>query len=784
MSIRHLEHLFHPASVAVIGASDRPHSVGAVVMRNLLSGGFAGPIMPVNPKHQAVAAVMAYRDVKSLPIVPDMAVICTPPATVPGLIRELAERGTRAAIVLTAGLELMKDSSGHDLQESLRESARPKLLRVLGPNCVGLVAPGIGLNASFAHSMAQPGGVAFVTQSGALSTAVLDYAQSNDVGLSYFVSLGNKVDVDFGDVLDYLAGDEGTKAILLYIESINDAPKFMSAARAAAMTKPVLAIKAGRVPEGAKAALSHTGAMAGSDDVFDAALRRAGILRVSTIDELFDAVETLGLAKPLVGDRMVILTNGGGPGVMATDALVLAGGRLASLSPATLAKLDAALPRNWSRGNPVDIIGDAPPERYVLALQILLASDDCDAVLFIHAPSAIVPSPEIAKAMLPAIQQSSKTVLACWLGRSLVAQARQMFVDAAIPTYDSPEDAVEALLQISRYNQTQRVRVEAPSSASVEFTPDIRTARQIIDPAMAVKRYALGEADAKAILAAYGIPIVETRVAATPAEAEQAATQIGLPVALKVLSPDITHKSDLGGVVLNLEDARDVRRAAESMLNRFHQLRPQPRLSGFTVQAMVRKAQGHELIVGVATDPIFGPIILFGHGGTAVEVIKDRAIALPPLNLSLAKELIGRTRVSKLLAGYRDCPPADLDTIARVLVSISQLVADLPEVVELDINPLVADHDGALALDARIKLAPPVKTGVSRLSIRPYPRELEEPTKLNGQQLLVRPVRPEDAAAYAVFLKSPGSGSGLDQMDVRATPGPPQAVPNTRQWDR
>lgn len=767
MSVRHLEHMFRPSSVAVLGASDRHRSVGAVVMRNLLAGGFTGPIMPVNPKRKAVAAVMAYPDVQSLPETPELAVICTPPATVPGLIRDLGQRGTKAAIVLTAGLDLAKDEAGKTLQELTREAARPHLLRILGPNCVGLMLPSIGLNASFAHAISLPGKVAFVTQSGALSTAVLDYARSNEIGLSSFVSLGNSVDVDFGDVLDYLAGDPATGAILLYIESIRDATKFMSAARAAAMNKPVLAVKAGRVPEGAKAAMSHTGALAGSDDVFDAALRRAGILRVESINELFDAVATLGLVKPVAGDRLVVLTNGGGPGVMTTDALVRGGGRMAALSDDTLDRLDKVLPDNWSRGNPVDIIGDAPPERYLDALRILLDSADCDAVLFIQAPTAIVDSGEVARSMAPVIQASSRAVLACWLGRQAVADARQVFLDAGIPTYDTPEDAVAAFLQITRYREGQQIRQETPASIPVEFEPDIAAARKVVDEAMRARRYQLGEADAKAILAAFGIPIVVTRVAADAAEAEKLAGEIGFPVALKILSPDVIHKSDMGGVVLDLENGPEVRHAAESMLHRLEQLLSTARLSGFTVQQMARRPGAHELIVGVANDPIFGPVILFGQGGTAVEVVKDRAIGLPPLNEALARELIGRTRVSRLLAGYRGRPAADIGAISRVLDQISQLVADLPEVVELDINPLLADEKGVLALDARMRLAEPAWPGVERLAIRPYPRELEETVTFGTQTLSLRPVRPEDAAQYTAFLSELGArASDLDRFDM------------------
>jgi acetyltransferase len=706
-----------PSAVALVGASDRPHSVGAVVMRNLLAGGFGGPILPVNPKHVAVAGVMAYPDVKSLPKRPDLAVICTPPATVPGLIEDLGRLGTKAAIVMTAGLE-QKSAAGESLQAAAVAAARASGLRILGPNCIGLMIPAIGLNASFAHQMATPGKVAFVTQSGALSTAVLDYARSNQLGISKFVSLGNQADLDFGDVVEYLATDSATGAILLYIESVRDGGKFMAAARAASTDKPVLAVKAGRVPEGARAALSHTGAMAGSDDVFDVALRRAGVLRVETINELFDAVATLGLAKAILGPQAVILTNGGGPGVMATDALVMRGGQMAQLSAGTATKLDRVLPATWSHANPVDIIGDAPPERYVAALEILLGCPEVDAILFIHAPSAIVSPPEIARAMAPLIQASSRTVLSCWLGRNAVAEARQIFINAGIPTYDGPEEAVDAFLQLTRYRESQWIRSEAVLPMS-GWDSQRATVRQIVAENMNAGRLQLGEAETKAILEAAGIPTVETRVASDPDDAERLAAELGCPVALKIRSPDLSHKSDVGGVVLDLETPADVRHAAAAMMKRLEQLLPTARLSGFTVQKMARRPGSHELIVGMATDPSFGPVILFGEGGMAVEVVRDRAIALPPLNDRLARELIGRTRVAKLLAGYRGRHAADIGAIASVLCRVSQLIAEVPELAELDINPLLADEKGVLALDARMRLTLRESSGVPASDLAP-----------------------------------------------------------------
>lgn len=761
MTIRNLDYLFRPKSIAVIGASTKPLTVGATLMRNLLSGGYAGPIMPVNPRYESVAGVIAYADVASLPKIPDLAVICTPAATVPGVIAELGERGTRAAVVLTAGLGAVPDGASTSLQQQMIAAARPYLLRILGPNCVGLLNPGIGINASFAHTAALPGKIAFVTQSGGMVTAVLDWAKSRDIGFSHFISLGNGADVDFGDVIDYLACEPQTRSILLYIESISATRKFMSAARAAARNKPVVVVKAGRAPEGARAAASHTGALAGSDDVYDAAIRRAGMLRVDEIEDLFFAVETLARAQPLRGERMVIMSNAGGPAVMATDSLARRNGRVASLSPETLKKLDAILPSTWSHGNPVDIIGDAPVDRYVDTLEVLLNAPEADALLFIHAPTAIVPSERIAEACAPILNSARKNVLACWLGADAVEQARDIFIRAGIPTYDTPEDAVDAFALMANYRHNQDLLMETPPSLIDDRAPDTETARRIIATALSEGRDMLTEPEAKSLLAAYGIPVVETRIAEGAADAVAAAQAIGFPVAVKVLSRDISHKSDVGGVVLDLDTPDAVVQAVEAIERRVRELKTSARLDGFSVQSMARRPGAYELIIGVTTDPIFGPVILFGEGGVAVEIIGDRAVALPPLNANLARELVSRTRVSKRLKGFRHLPAADLDALYSVLIRISQLITDNSEVSELDINPLLADHQGVIALDARVRVAASDLSGQSRLAIRPYPRELEESLTFQGRPLTLRPIRPEDAPAHHAFF------SKLKPTDIR-----------------
>jgi acetyltransferase len=758
MSVRYLDQLFKPASVAVIGASNAPKSVGGIVMRNLLKAGFSGPIMPVNPKYEAVAGVLTYPDVPSLPCTPDLAVIATPPAAIPDLIRQLGERGTHAVIVITAGLSTARHTDGRTIQEVMLSIARQYTLRILGPNTVGLIVPGVGLNATFAHAEIQSGSLAFVSQSGGFCTATLDWARARGIGFSHFISLGNSADIDFGDVLDYLASTPETSAILLYMESIGagEARKFMSAARAAARNKHVLAIKSGRFAEGARAAASHTGALAGADNVYDAALRRAGILRVFDLDELFDAVETLARARPLKGEKLAILTNGGGPGVIATDALIAEGGQLAEFTPETMRKLDAILPGTWSHGNPVDMIGDSDYRTYIAAVQVLAEDPGIDAILVMNAPSAVAPPEETARGIVSTLQQIDRTILTSWVGGEAAARARRWFAEAQLPTYDTPEAAVRAFMHMVRYRRNQDALMQVPPSAPTDFTPTVGAARAVIEDVLSDNRELLTEPEAKQVLAAYGIPVVETRVALTPMEAAQLADQIGYPVALKILSPDITHKSDVGGVALGLDASDDVWQAAVTMQARVGKRHPNAQITGFTVQKMAQRPRAHELIVGVTTDAIFGPIMLFGRGGTAVEVIGDSATALPPLNMSLARYLIGRTQVFKLLKGYRDRPPADLDAICLTLIQVSQLIIDRPEIVELDINPLLADENGVVALDARIRVAPAGTEGVTngkRLAIRPYPRELEETVALpSGLQVFVRPIRPEDGPRHREFV--------------------------------
>lgn len=752
MTIRNLDKLFKPSSVALIGASNQPQTVGQVVAHNLWAADFRGPIMPVSPRHAAIGGVLTYADVASLPVTPDLAIICTPPETVPALIDQLGSRGTKGAVVITAGFGEGDDERGKALLEAMLKAAQPHLLRIVGPNCLGLVVPPIELNGSFAHLMPGKGDLAFVSQSGAILVSVIDWAVPRRIGFSHLISLGTMADVDFGDVLDYLAGEHATRAILLYVEAVTNARKFMSAARAAARAKPVIAVKTGRVAASARAAASHTGALAGDDEIVDAVLRRAGILRVDTTQDLFDAAETLARGKPFLGERVAIMTNGGGAGVLATDALVRGGGTLATLSEATLASLDACLPPTWSRANPLDIIGDAPVGRYIDTLTALESAPEVDAVLFLHAPTAIVPATEVAAAVAPVIRRSGKNILTSFLGGAAVGPARALLAAGGVPGYATPEEAARAYLQLVDYARLQTLLLETPRSHAGAGVRDPAPLRALFASALAAGRTLLDEVEAKQVLQLAGIPVVATEIARDATEAAAIATRIGTPVALKILSPDISHKSDVGGVALNLADGDEVADAAAAMQARIARSRPAARLAGFTVQAMARTGGAHELIIGCVADPVFGPMLMFGQGGTAVEVIRDRAFALPPLNEPLARALIARTRVAALLAGYRDRPPIDHEALVMTLLRVSALVCACPEIVELDINPLLADAQGVCALDARVRIAPATGAPDARLLIRPYPQQLEEAAALAGQMLQLRPIRPEDEAAHAAFL--------------------------------
>jgi acetyltransferase len=774
MSVYRLDKVFSPRSIAVVGASPRQTSPGRAVLNNLHRSGFPGQIYLVNSHYDSIADVRASKSYDLLPDPPDIVVIGVPPPAVPSVLAAAAAKGTAAAIILTAGL-------GHgpgSLADQCEKVARATGMRLVGPNCLGVLAPGAKLNASFAASMPRPGDLALISQSGAIAAGLVEWAATRGIGFSAIVSIGDSIDVDFADLLDHFAMDRGTRAILLYIESIKDARKFMSAARAAARAKPVLVVKSGRHAAGAKAALTHTGALAGSDAVYDAAFRRAGFLRVLDLDELFAAAETLGHLTTLAGKRLAILTNGGGIGVLAVDRLTDLGGELAGISPEAMKKLDAALPPIWSRANPVDIAGDADDKRYAVALEQLLDDDANDAVLVMNVPTALASAADAAKSVIVVTNHHrgkcnpAKPVFAVWVGGN--DPASEAFDAAGIPDYATEADAVGGFMHLVRYRESREQLMATPPSMPQDFVPDTAAVRPVIDGALhglrGDQRVWLDPVEMTKVFFAYGISITPACLARNADEAIAAAKPYlaeGNAVVLKILSPDIVHKSEVGGVRPNLITEQAVREAASDILSRARTAKPDARISGVAVFPMIVRPKARELIVGVADDPTFGPVIVFGQGGTAVEVISDKALALPPLDLALARDLIARTRVSRILKAYRNVPAADEHAIALLLVKLAQLTADFPEIREIDLNPVLADETGVIAVDARVSVAPVEaqrrgSSGHPRFAIRPYPKEWERRVTLqDGMAILVRPVRPEDEPLYPPFF------AGVTQQDLR-----------------
>jgi acetyltransferase len=760
MSSYRLSSLFSPRSVAVVGASPQPDSVGGSIVRNLIAAGFGGPVSVVHPKRQSVEGIAAFATISDLPKAPDIVVLATPARTIPALVEEAGAKGVAAAVIITAGLGRGADS----LAEATDRAARKFGIRLIGPNCLGVLAPPAKLNASFAAHMPRSGDLALISQSGAIAAAMIEWAARRAVGFSAIASIGDQLDVDFADLLDFFAMDGKTRAILLYVEAIGNARKFMSAARAAARTKPVVVVKAGRHDEGARAAATHTGALAGTDAVYDAAFRRAGLVRAYDLDELFDAAETLGSVRPFRGERLAILTNGGGLGVLAVDRLADLGGSLAGLSSDVYSILDAALPATWSKSNPIDIIGDADEDRYEAALVALLEDPANDAVLVMNVPTTLAEPAKIAVRVAEIVQSRRanqgrpKPVFATWFGGDDRVSAT--FNDAKIPHYDTEAAAIRGFMHLVTYSRSQERLLTAPPALPGGFSPDTASARGIVKRVVDGGRTWLDPLEAASLFEAYGIPIVPTRAAADAQESAQVAEALLREhgsVAVKIWSHDVVHKSDVGGVKLGLSNMEAVRSTTKEMIARVRSLKPDAHISGVIVQPMIHRPKARELIVGIADDPTFGPVVLFGHGGTATEVINDKALALPPLDLPLARDLISSARVSRLLKGYRNVPAAKEDDIAFVLVRLARLVADLPEVREIDLNPLIADESGVMALDARVAVkavAADEKThGHPRFAIRPYPKEWERQIDFgSGQQVLLRPVRPEDEALFQRFF--------------------------------
>ena len=759
MPIRNLDKIFAARSVAIIGASLRPASVGNTVLQNLTDGDFGGTVYAVNPKHTSINGTVCFGSVGDLPEQVDLAVICTPAITVPEIVRQCGEAGILGLVILSAGFR-EASSEGAMLEAEIDQVARQfDGLRIIGPNCLGIMAPHISLNASFASDLPPKGNIAFISQSGALCTAVLDWAIQERVGFSHFVSIGNMLDVGVADLIDYFAGDCQTKSIIMYVESINESREFMSASRAFTRTKPIIAYKAGRFTESAKAAASHTGAMAGVDAVYEAAFARAGIVRVFEVEDLFDCAELLARRRLPSGHRLAIVTNAGGPGVMATDALLECQGQLAALSDDTVQTLSEQLPVAWSHANPVDILGDAPPQRFALAVATILADKDVDGVLVVLSPQAMTDPTGAAKAVIDSARDSQKPVLAAWMGGGKVRAGIELLNEAGIPTYSSPEKGVRAFMHLVSYARNREMLYETPREVPLEFPLDRAKLRAVFDTILSEGRDILSETTSKALLEAYEIPVTQTFVARSKADSIEYAVRVGYPVALKVFSPDITHKTDAGGVELNLANAEEVSRAFDRIQEQAKQSRPDAEIDGVTVQRMQVEPSGRELIVGAKRDPVFGMVLLVGAGGTNAELFRDLTLELPPLSERLARRMLERLRSWPLLQGYRGRPGVNLERLVEVLMRLSYLVADYPEIIELDVNPLLATPDDVIALDARIVLdhetvLHPVRP-YSHLAIRPYPEELNKSAKLkDGTQVLLRPIKPEDEPMWHVLLAS------------------------------
>ena len=762
MSTYRLKNLLAPRSLALVGASPRQGSVGRAILQNIRDAKFKGEFGLVNTHYAEIDGVATVGSLSQLPFVPELVVITTPPAAVAGLIEEAGKLGAAGAVIIPAGL-------GHGTgspAEAAERAARKYGMRLIGPNCLGILMPGVNLNASFSAHMPVAGNLALISQSGAIATGMVDWAAQRAVGFSGIVSIGDQLDVDIADLLDYFALDGKTRAILLYVEAIKDARKFMSAARAAARIKPVVVVKSGRMALGAKAAATHTGALAGSDAVYDAAFRRAGILRVSDLRELFDCAETLGRVESPPGKRLAILTNGGGIGVLAIDRLSELGGIPAPITPETRQKLDAILPPTWSGSNPVDIVGDADPARYAAALEVLLADKANDAILVMNVQTAIARADDIATTVTGMVKKyreqhrgSAKPVLAAWVGAD--QKIGDMLSGAGIPNYPTEDDAVRGFMHLVQHREVVTILAQVPPAMPSEFAPDIEAARKIVAAALADSRQWLDPVEIKRLLEAYEIAMVPTFAAADAEQAVAHASALfaqGATVVLKIMSRDIVHKSDVGGVVLNLTSPEAVRAATADIIARAKALRPEARIAGVIVQAMVVRPKARELILGLADDPTFGTVVVFGRGGTAVEIINDKALALPPLDLQLARSLIERTRVSRLLRGYRDVPAVKPDAVAMVLVKIAQMAADIPEIRELDINPLLADENGVLAVDARISVGRVERkfggSGPANFAVRPYPSQWQRHIEVkDGWRVFVRPIRPEDEPLIHELLR-------------------------------
>lgn len=759
MPIKKLDSIFRPKRIALIGVSNDPNSVGGITLRNLVGGGFQGVVYPINPKREAVLGIPCYPDIESLPKKPDLAVIMTSAKLVPELVKQCGDAGITGIIIMSAGFKESGDE-GKKLEEAVKTITKEyPLMRVIGPNCLGYLVPGNKLNVSFANGMPKKGHVAFISQSGALCTSVLDWAREAKIGFSYFVSIGNAMDVSFGDLIDYFGQDPNTKSIVLYVESLVNARAFMSAARAFARKKPIIVYKSGRFPESAAAAASHTGALASEDNIYDAVFRRAGMARVYDIGDIFDFTDLIGRKRIPKGSRLAIVTNAGGPGVMATDTLIEHGGKLVKLQDSTMEKLNNLLPDFWSHGNPVDVLGDAQPERFATATEIVLEDENVDAVLAILTPQAMTNPTETARAISKLSESTSKLIMAAWLGGANMREGIQVFTEAEIAVYKTPRQAIRAFMTLSDYSNNLEMLFETPKEVPVEFSYDRIELRKKFEKEVFSKTSLVSEDDSKKIINGYGIETTHPQLATTEDEAVAIANEKGYPVVLKIQSPDIFHKTDVGGVALNIRNDEMVRATFKNMMESVKSNSPKAKIDGITVQIMVDTQHGVEMILGIKKDKLFGTVMLVGMGGTEAELFQDRRLEFPPLNEQLARQMLQSLRIYPLLEGYRGSNPKNIDKLIEVLIRLSYLAADYPEIEELDINPIIVTPENVIALDARIVINKQTITKqtdqYSHLVLRPYPERFIRPATLkDGTNLILRPIKPEDEDMWLEMLGS------------------------------
>lgn len=781
----YLTPLLEPRSVGIIGASEREGSLGDVLVRNMLDAGYKGKLFAINPKHESVRGIACYKSVEDVPQRLDLVVIAVRAEKVLAILDACGRAGVKAAILLSAGFS-EAGPRGALLERQAVDAAQRHRIRLLGPNCLGIIRPQLGLNATFAHTCAQKGSIGLISQSGALCAAILDWAKPNNVGFSAVVSLGTSSDIDFGDVLEYMISDPRTESIFLYVEGIRDARRFMSALRGAARVKPVLLIKAGRHPEASRAILSHSAAPIGDDAVFDAALRRAGVIRLYNLGQLFAAANALFSHFRPRGNRLAVITNGGGPGIMAADRAADIGIPLSEFTEGTMEKLNAVLPANWSRGNPVDILGDADAERYGKAVKATLEGPNVDGVLVMLTPQGMTNPSAVADALIEIEKTADKPVVACWMGEELVTESRQKFSAAGIPHFRTPEPAVELFSHISAYYRNQKLLMQTPSSLSHLSPPSIESARLVIEMALSERRKKLNEMESKALLAAFRIPIAQTVVARSAAEAMVLAAEIGLPVVMKIDSPSIVHKSDVGGVRLNIRSLVAVRSTYQEILDEVKRVQPDAVINGIAIEPMIQKRNGRELVVGVRRDPVFGPVITFGEGGNLVEANRDVAVALPPLNNYLVKDMIRSTRIYHRLGEFRHLPSIDMTALELVLLRVSEMVCELPWINEMEINPLIVDENGAVAVDASIIVdnVSPTADRYDHMAIHPYPSHLIQTWIVpDGTTVTIRPIKPEDADLEVEFVRNLSSETKYYRFMNTMRELPPAMVARLTQID-